>query len=87
MYDLGSKNEIIISGGDSQFEAKEEAQMKDKMVHVRCPVCGRGRLLDAVDQVSAAKLRLYGPRQLAKALWIVKCPKCGTQIGIAPTEN
>lgn len=61
--------------------------MRENTVHIRCPVCSKGRLLDAVDQASAAKLRLYGPRQLAKALWIVKCPKCGTQIGIAPAQN
>lgn len=61
--------------------------MKSNTVHILCPVCGRGRLLDAVDQASAAKLRLYTPRQLAKAVWITKCPKCGNQIGIAPAHN
>lgn len=61
--------------------------MTANTIHILCPVCGKGRLLDAVNRASAAKLHLYGPRQLAKAQWIAKCPKCGNQIGISPTQN
>ena len=57
--------------------------MKDVNIHILCPICGRGRLMDAASSASAAKLSLYGPQQLNKAEWIVKCPKCRNQIGIA----
>jgi len=57
--------------------------MQRDQVQIRCPACFKGRLLDAVSHASAAKLQLYGPRQLNKAEWIIKCPKCGQKIGIA----
>lgn len=58
--------------------------MRKNTVHIPCPLCGRGRLMDAVSHASAEKLQLYGPRHLDRAEWILKCPKCGNQIGIAP---
>lgn len=57
--------------------------MRENTVRILCPQCSKGRLLDAVNSTSAAKLKLYGPRHLDKAEWILKCPKCGNQIGIA----
>ena len=50
---------------------------------IHCPVCRRGRILDAARQTDPAVLRVYSPRQAAKAEWFTKCPKCGAQIGIA----
>ena len=61
--------------------------MRENMVRIRCPQCGKGRLLDAVSGASATKLQLYGSRHLDKAEWIVKCPKCGNQIGIATVKT
>lgn len=61
--------------------------MKERIVHIICPICGRGRILDAVNDVSAVKLQLFGPRHLDKAEWIAKCPKCGNQIGIVTSGN
>ena len=45
-------------------------------------VCHRGRILDAASQTEPTHLRLFGPRQSAKAEWFTKCPKCGAQIGM-----
>lgn len=50
---------------------------------VRCPVCGRGRVIDAAAGVDLGRLRLYGPEQADKAELFSKCPKCGLQIGIS----
>jgi hypothetical protein len=50
---------------------------------VRCPLCAKGRIVDATRKTDISKLRLYGPRDTSEALLIVKCPKCGEQIGIA----
>lgn len=58
--------------------------MKDKESRtVYCPVCHRGRILNAANQTDPTRLRLFGPRQSAKAEWFTKCPRCGSQIGIA----
>lgn len=54
---------------------------------LRCPLCRKGRIIDAADGRAAAKLNLYGPRQSAKAEWFTKCPKCGERIGIAFPKN
>lgn len=57
--------------------------MKEKESRtIYCPVCHRGRILDAASQTDPAHLRLFGPRQSAKAEWFTKCPKCGAQIGM-----
>lgn len=57
--------------------------MKTSTIRITCPVCGRGRLFDAVNSAAAAKIELCGPSELDKAEWITKCPKCGNQIGIS----
>ena len=50
---------------------------------VRCPVCGRGRVIAAAAAVDPGRLRLYGPEHADKAELFSKCPKCGLQIGIS----
>lgn len=50
---------------------------------VRCPVCGKGRVIDAAAGTDRSRLRLYGPEQAEKAEFFSKCPKCGNQIGIS----
>ena len=50
---------------------------------VRCPVCGKGRVIDAAADVYTGRLRLYGPEHADKAELFSKCPKCGLQIGIS----
>lgn len=48
--------------------------MKEKESRtIYCPVCHRGRILDAASQTDPAHLRLFGPRQSAKAEWFTKC--------------
>lgn len=49
---------------------------------VRCPVCRRGRVIDAASCVEPSRLRLYGPEEAGQAELFSKCPKCGMQIGI-----
>ena len=50
---------------------------------VHCPVCGRGRVIDAAAGVHPGRLRLYGPEHADKAELFSKCPKCGVQVGIS----
>ena len=50
---------------------------------VRCPICQRGRLLNAAEHTDLRSLRLFRPEQADHAQWFSKCPKCGQQIGIA----
>lgn len=59
--------------------------MKDvnKNRAVFCPVCGKGRVIDAAAGTNPAQLRLYGPGQAEKAELFSKCPKCGVQVGIS----
>ena len=45
---------------------------------VRCPVCGKGRVIDAAADVDPGRLHLYDKAELFS-----KCPKCGLQIGIS----
>lgn len=54
---------------------------------VRCPVCRKGRIIDAARGTDPSRLNLYGPRQAAKAQWFAKCPKCGVQIGLIFPKN
>ncbi len=50
---------------------------------IRCPLCHKGRIIDAASGTDASKLHLYGPQQHGKAEWFSKCPKCGEQIGLS----
>ena len=48
---------------------------------IRCPVCQKGRLLDAAPWVDLTQLHLYRPDHASHADFFSKCPKCGAQIG------
>ena len=50
---------------------------------VRCPVCGRGRIIDAAAGMDPGRLHLYGPEHADKAELFSTGPKCGLQIGIS----
>ena len=54
---------------------------------VRCPVCGRGRVIDAAFGVDPNCLHLYRPEQADKAELFSKCPTCGVQVGISFEKN
>lgn len=54
---------------------------------IRCPLCHRGRLIDAAPHTDLSTLQLFGPRHADKAEWFAKCPKCGAQIGIKFQPN
>lgn len=51
-------------------------------VAVRCPVCRRGKLLDAEKDTDMSTLHLFGIGQKG-CQWYIKCPKCGNQIGVS----
>ncbi len=48
---------------------------------LRCPVCKRGRIMDEVSKSDTIHVILYGPEELEKATWILKCPRCKCKIG------
>lgn len=50
---------------------------------VRCPVCHRGRLLDAGYGTDISQMQLSGSEQSGRCQWYIKCPKCGNQIGVS----
>lgn len=49
---------------------------------IRCPVCHRGKLLDATDEADTSAIHLFSSEQRNIGQWYLKCPKCGRQIGI-----
>ncbi len=49
---------------------------------VRCPVCGRGRVIDAAASVDPGRLRLYGPEHADKAELFFQVSQVWLQIGI-----
>lgn len=49
---------------------------------ILCPLCMKGRIIDAADESNASHITLYGPHQSDLADWFSKCPKCGEQIGL-----
>lgn len=49
---------------------------------LRCPLCGRGRVIDMGPMASTGQFMLCGPEYVQHAQLIAKCPKCGHQIGI-----
>lgn len=50
---------------------------------ILCPLCLKGRVIDAASNIDISKVKLYGPHQEDKAQFFSKCPKCGEQIGIS----
>lgn len=50
---------------------------------IRCPVCHRGKLLDATEEADMSAIRVFGSEKKNAGQWFLKCPKCGRQIGIA----
>ena len=50
---------------------------------IKCPVCGKGKVLDASKDVPPQKIVTFKPDEAEYAEWFVKCPKCGCQIGFA----
>ena len=50
---------------------------------IRCPICQRGRLLNAAEHTDLRSLQLFRPEQADRAQWFSKCPTCGQQIGLA----
>lgn len=50
---------------------------------VRCPVCGKGRVIDAAADVVRAPAPHTARSMRTMAELFSKCPKCGLQIGIS----
>ena len=54
---------------------------------LRCPLCERGRVIDAGPRASVSQFTLYGPQYVQHAQLIAKCPNCGNQIGITLSDS
>lgn len=54
------------------------------VIERRCPVCGRGRILDEVDSPETIHALLLKPEDAGQADWFLKCPNCKKQIGVSP---
>ena len=49
---------------------------------IRCPICGRGRVIDTGPKAKRSELTLLTQRHMDQAMLITKCPKCGQKVGI-----
>lgn len=54
---------------------------------LRCPLCERGRIIDAGPMASVSQFTLYGPQYVQHAQLIAKYPNCGNQIGITLSDS
>ncbi len=52
-------------------------------VAVRCPVCHKGRLMDAGEDVDISQMQLSSSKQFERCQCYIKCPKCGRRIGVS----
>ena len=50
---------------------------------IMCPLCYKGRVIDAAKHTDLSRLKLYAPLHAHKAEWFSKCPKCRQQIGMS----
>ena len=55
-------------------------------IAARCPVCGKGRVIDIGPKANAGQFVLCGPGSVNQAVLIAKCPKCGQKVGIMLRE-
>lgn len=55
-------------------------------IAARCPVCGKGRVIDIGPKANAGQFVLCGPGNVSQAVLIAKCPKCGQKVGIILRE-
>mgnify|MGYP001706112008 CR=1 FL=1 len=49
---------------------------------IRCPLCGRGRVIDAGPKIKTSEFTLLTQNHIDQAMLITKCPKCGEKVGI-----
>jgi len=56
---------------------------KQRTRSIKCPICGKGKLMDASKTINPKMIRLFKPEESNKAECFVKCPKCGSQVGFA----
>ena len=52
-------------------------------VAVRCPVCHKGRLMDAGEDIDISQMQLSSSKQFERCQCYIKCPKCGRRIGVS----
>lgn len=55
-------------------------------IAARCPVCGKGRVIDIGPKANVGQFVLCGPGSVNQAVLIAKCPKCGQKVGIMLRE-
>ena len=62
-------------------------KMPTDRIPVYCPLCSKGRIIDAATTANLSCITLYSPLQADLADWFSKCPKCGEQIGLSFKSN
>ncbi len=78
--DFRMESNRIVRKSDFVQECKQERKI---VAVIRCPVCHRGKLLDATEEADTSAIHLFGSENKNAGQWYIKCPKCGKQIGIA----
>lgn len=48
---------------------------------IRCPLCHKGRIIDAASGTDASKLHLYGPSSMGKRSGFPNAPSAGSRSG------
>ncbi len=61
-----------------------KTEYKPEVVKLRCPLCGRGHLLDEAKRPGTVHAILHKPEEADRASWFLKCPACHNQIGVSP---
>ena len=57
-------------------------EIKRKVRHIRCPVCG----YRVVDVPADIKVQLIAPAEGRNPDLIIKCGRCGAMVGVMKTE-
>jgi len=58
--------------------------VKNRLIRVlHCPVCKRGHVMNEVVNPGGPHITLYTPEESQDAAGFLKCPKCGSQIGMS----
>lgn len=87
-YELGEKLIKDLTFRKTEPPSGRRIYMTHTANHVKhkailCPLCGKGRIIDAAAHIGTDRLLLYGPESEDGAELFIKCPKCGRQVGIA----
>jgi len=66
-----------------QASNTRQVPLNPKTMTVKCPLCNRGKLIDATTHITFISIRTYPPPSCQSAQYFLKCPNCKKQIGIS----